>query len=139
MKMMIERIKKINETAAESLEKAKGMLEMFNDIYGTQYGFSAARVVRFDDPDGSVAERYAHTHDVEFELRIEDAEDDDAIAGPRFAVGEIVKINVDGKDNPSIRALEHNGEIVTIKEIYCGMYKIEELSGYWSEGCFSRV
>lgn len=60
---MKERINKINETAVENFEKAKGMLEMFNDIYGTQYGFLAKRVVIFENPDGSVAEKYAHCHD----------------------------------------------------------------------------
>jgi hypothetical protein len=39
------------------------MLKMFNDIYGTQYGFLAKRVVIFENPDGSVAEKYAHCHD----------------------------------------------------------------------------
>lgn len=65
---MKERIMKINETAATNLEKAKGMLEMFNDIYGTQYGFLGARVVRFENPNGSVAEKYAHAHDAAMEL-----------------------------------------------------------------------
>ena len=60
---MKERINKINETAVENFEKAKGMLEMFNDIYGTQYGFLGKRVVIFENPDGSVAEKYAHCHD----------------------------------------------------------------------------
>lgn len=52
----------------ENFDKAQGMLEMFNAIYGTKYGFLAARVVRFDNPDASVAERYAHAHDVWAEL-----------------------------------------------------------------------
>ena len=41
---------------------------MFNVIYCTRYGFLNKRVVRFDNPDGSNAERYAHCHDVWAEL-----------------------------------------------------------------------
>ena len=63
---MKELIKRINHE--ENFEKAQGMLEMLNAIYGTQYGFLNKRVVRFDNPDGSVADRYAHCHDVWAEL-----------------------------------------------------------------------
>ena len=63
---MKELIYKINHE--ENWEKAQGMLEMLNAIYGTKYGFLAKRVVRFEDPDGSVAERYAHCHDAYTEL-----------------------------------------------------------------------
>ena len=52
----------------ENFDKAQGMLDMFNVIYCTRYGFLNKRVVRFDNPDGSVAERYAHCHDVWAEL-----------------------------------------------------------------------
>ena len=51
-----------------NFEKAQGMLDMFNVIYCTRYGFLNKRVVRFDNPDGSAAERYAHCHDVWAEL-----------------------------------------------------------------------
>lgn len=60
---MLQRINKINETAKENFDKAKGMLEMFNDIYGTRFGLLGGRVVWFENPDGSVAEKYAHAHD----------------------------------------------------------------------------
>lgn len=63
---MKELIYKINHE--ENWEKAQGMLEMLNAIYGTKYGFLGKRVVRFEDPDGSVAERYAHCHDAYMEL-----------------------------------------------------------------------
>ena len=63
---MKELIYKINHE--ESFEKAQGMLEMLNTIYGTKFGFLRKRVVRFDNPDGSVAERYAHCHDAYAEL-----------------------------------------------------------------------
>ena len=52
----------------ENFDKAKGMLDMFNVIYCTRYGFLNKRVVRFDNPDASVAERYSHCHDVWAEL-----------------------------------------------------------------------
>ena len=52
----------------ENFDKAQGMLDMFNVIYCTRYGFLNKRVVRFDNPDGSNAERYAHCHDVWAEL-----------------------------------------------------------------------
>lgn len=61
--MMKDRINKINEMAQENWEKAQGMLEMFNDIYGTQFGWLKKRVVMFENPNGTVAERYAHCHD----------------------------------------------------------------------------
>ena len=52
----------------ENWEKAQGMLEMLNLIYGTQFGFLNKRVVRFENPNGSVAERYAHCHDAWAEM-----------------------------------------------------------------------
>lgn len=60
---MKERIKKINEVAQENFDKAQGMLEMLNEICGTKFGWLAKRVVIFENPDGSTAERYAHAHD----------------------------------------------------------------------------
>jgi hypothetical protein len=61
---MKERINKINAVAQENLEKAQGMLDMFNDVYGTQFGLLKRRVVMFEYPNGTVAERYAHCMDV---------------------------------------------------------------------------
>lgn len=66
---MKELIMKINHE--DNFEKAQGMLEMLNAIYGTRFGFLNKRVVRFDNPDASVAERYAHCHDVWAELDYE--------------------------------------------------------------------
>lgn len=63
---MKELISKINHE--ENWDKAQGMLEMLNSVYGAQYGFLNKRVVRFDNPDGSTAEKYAHCHDAWAEL-----------------------------------------------------------------------
>ena len=63
---MKELIYKINHE--ENWEKAQGMLEMLNLIYGTQFGFLNKRVVRFENPNGSVSERYAHCHDAWVEM-----------------------------------------------------------------------
>ncbi len=60
---MKERIQKINEVAQENFEKAQGMLEMLNEICGTKFGWFAKRVVIFENPDASTAEKYAHYHD----------------------------------------------------------------------------
>lgn len=65
---MKELIQMINH--ADNCERAKGMLQMFNAIYGTQYGLLGMRVVRFDNPYGSVAEKYASCHDVLIELEL---------------------------------------------------------------------
>lgn len=63
---MKELVYKINHE--ENFEKAQGMLEMLNTIYGTQYGFLRKRVVRFENPEGSTAEKYANAHDLYCEL-----------------------------------------------------------------------
>lgn len=63
---MKQLIYKINHE--ENFEKAQGMLEMLNTIYGTQFGFLKKRVVRFENPEGSTAEKYAHAHDLYSEL-----------------------------------------------------------------------
>lgn len=39
------------------------MLEMLNEICGTKFGWLAKRVVIFENPNGSTAEKYAHCHD----------------------------------------------------------------------------
>lgn len=56
---MKERIQKINEVAQENFEKAQGMLEMLNEICGTKFGWLAKRVVIFENPNGSTAEKDA--------------------------------------------------------------------------------
>lgn len=63
---MKERIQKINEVAQENFEKAQGMLEMLNEICGTKFGWLAKRVVIFENPNGSTAEKYAHCHDAAY-------------------------------------------------------------------------
>lgn len=69
---MLNLVDKINHEP--NFDKAQGMLEMLNDILGTKYGFLAKRVVWFDNPDGGVAARYAHAHDIRAELVYSDAE-----------------------------------------------------------------
>ena len=63
---MKDLIYKINHE--KNWDKAKGMLEMLNTIYGTNFGFLNKRVVRFENPNGSTAEKYAHCHDAWAEL-----------------------------------------------------------------------
>lgn len=64
---MKELIYKINHE--ENFDKAQGMLEMLNMVYGTKYGFLGGRVVCFDNPEASTAEKYAHCHDAWAELQ----------------------------------------------------------------------
>ena len=68
MKITAGMIKEINHVALENFDKAQGMLDMLNALCGTKYGWLAKRVIRFENPDGSVAERYAHCHDLYAEL-----------------------------------------------------------------------
>lgn len=63
---MKELIYKINHE--ENFDKKQGMLEMLNLIHGTRFGFLGGRVVRFENPDASTAEKYAHAHDAYVEL-----------------------------------------------------------------------
>lgn len=60
---MKERIARINEMAQQNFDRAQGMLDMLNEICGTKFGWLNKRVVIFENPDGTVAERYAHAHD----------------------------------------------------------------------------
>ena len=69
MRTMRDRIAEINDVALENFDKAQGMLDMLNDIYGTKYGWLRKRVVRFDNPDASVCERYKNVHDAWVELQ----------------------------------------------------------------------
>ena len=48
--MTRETIKKINETASENFERARGMLAMLNELAGTEFGWLNKRVVWFEDP-----------------------------------------------------------------------------------------
>jgi len=63
---MKELIYKINHEV--NFTKAQGMLEMLNLIYGTKFDFLNKRVVRFENPNGSIAERYANAHDAWAEM-----------------------------------------------------------------------
>lgn len=63
---MKELIYKINHE--DNFDKKQGMLEMLNMIYGTRFGLLWGRVVRFENPDASTAEKYAHVHDAYIEL-----------------------------------------------------------------------
>lgn len=63
---MMELVQMINYE--ENYDKAEGMLQMLNAIHGTQYGLLNRRVVRFDNPCGSVAVKYSGCHDLLCEL-----------------------------------------------------------------------
>lgn len=60
---MKEKIDKINRMALENFAIAEGMLDMLNDIYGTHFGWLNKRVVIFNKPEASSAEKYAHCYD----------------------------------------------------------------------------
>lgn len=62
-KLTKEQIKIINELAEVDFPKASAMLGGANMVLGTKYGFLNKRVVFFDNPNGSTAEKYAHAHD----------------------------------------------------------------------------
>lgn len=64
---MIDLVRMINHE--ENYDKAEGMLQMLNAIYGTQYGLLNRRVVRFDNPCGSLAEKYSGCYDLLCELK----------------------------------------------------------------------
>lgn len=63
MKLTKMQIATLNETAQNDFTKAQAMLEGMNMVLGTKYGWLAGRVVWFENPDGSTAEKYAHAHD----------------------------------------------------------------------------
>ena len=56
---MKERINMMNKTAQENFDMAKGMLEMFNDIYGTDYRWLNKRVV-YKTEDGHFHDAWAN-------------------------------------------------------------------------------
>ena len=56
-------IKTLNTIAEKDFAKAQAMLEGINLAFDTKYGWLNKRVVFFDNPDGSTAEKYAHAHD----------------------------------------------------------------------------
>ena len=61
-----EVIQAINLVAKANFEVAKAMLEGWNYHWGTAYGWLNKRVVIFDNPNATVAEKYAHCHDAEY-------------------------------------------------------------------------
>lgn len=63
MKLTKTQISVLNRTAKTDWPKAQAMLEGINLVLGTQYGWAASRVVWFENPNGSTAEKYAHYHD----------------------------------------------------------------------------
>lgn len=63
MKLTKAQVSTLNEIAQNDFKKAQAMLEGVNMVLGTQYGWLASRVVWFENPNGTVAERYAHVHD----------------------------------------------------------------------------
>lgn len=60
---MRERIMKINRVAQYDFDRAQGMLDMLNEICGTQFGWLNKRVVFFEQPNASTATKYAGAHD----------------------------------------------------------------------------
>lgn len=63
LKIGKEQISKLNEMAQVSFEAAKLALDIVNDMFGTEYGWLNKRVVFFDDPKASTAEKYKNAHD----------------------------------------------------------------------------
>lgn len=58
-----EVIQAINLEAKSNFDVAHALLEGYNHEWGTAYGWLNKRVVIFDNPNASVAEKYAHCHD----------------------------------------------------------------------------
>ena len=58
-------IQALNIVAKVNFEAAEAILDECNEHWGTDYGWLNKRVVFFDDPNASVAEKYAHCHDAE--------------------------------------------------------------------------
>lgn len=61
--MTREIIKNLNEIAQINFARAKAMLDGINLVLGTKYGWLNKRVVWFENPNGSTAEKFAHAHD----------------------------------------------------------------------------
>lgn len=64
MKITSEMIEKINKTASENFDKAEGMLEMLNEIAGTDFKFLAKRVCWSENSGRSTCFWYAAAHDL---------------------------------------------------------------------------
>ena len=63
-----EILQAINILANVNFEVAEAMLDECNGHWGTAYGWLNKRVVFFDDPNASVAQKYAHCHDAEYHI-----------------------------------------------------------------------
>lgn len=63
MKLTKSQISILNETAQSDFQKAQNMLDGMNLVLGTSYGWLAKRVVWFEKPEESTAEKYAAVHD----------------------------------------------------------------------------
>lgn len=64
MKITKRMIKEVNGVAEVNLDMAKGIVDGINMMLGEKkYGLLNCRVVFFENPNGSTAERYAHCHD----------------------------------------------------------------------------
>lgn len=57
----------------------------------------------------------------------------------RFKVGQ--KVRIHATPTSSITCKEHDGEIVTIKSLctFTWAYALEELDGWWQDGCFEAI
>jgi len=63
MKLTKAQVSTLNKIAQSDFQKAQAMLDGINLVLDTQYGWLAKRVVWFENPNGSVAEKYAAVHD----------------------------------------------------------------------------
>ena len=61
-------IQSLNLVAKVNFEVARETLDLWNEHWGTAYGWLNRRVVFFDDPNASTAEKYAHCHDAEYHI-----------------------------------------------------------------------
>lgn len=73
-----EAIGQINEVAKEDFEVAEWMLDVVNNSVETSFGWLNGRVVMFDNPDASTAEKYMHCRDAYETL----AKDEDFVIVP---------------------------------------------------------
>lgn len=69
MMVTTDMVRRINETAVEDFARAQGMLDMLNELCGTEYGWLNRRMVCSDAPRSHTADFYANCHDLEVSLR----------------------------------------------------------------------
>lgn len=93
------------------------------NVYINRMSFSMAVIKTLEQMKGKVERRLANR------------------TGGRFNIGDRVRIDVHEEDTPSLRALEHNGEVFTIRKYvdWCDAYGVEEIGGLWSEDLFVRA